>query len=175
MAVDTMTQKFEYPPLKRHPSLRLFSRDHYVGLVQAQHLIKAAKQDAVTRRKVVAESVDAWDREIAGHFNDEERLLIDLMQEDDRQRLLQDHRELMNLARQLRDQRQQVDPDPSILTKAGEMLEEHIRWEERELFSRLQTQLQDEQLIQLQRQTEEIERKRPRNVCRHNSDTKTAS
>ena len=70
--------RFKHSPIERHEALTPFSRDHYTGLVQAQHLSKAAESDAVARRKAIAEFVDAWDTEIAAHFADEERLLAEL-------------------------------------------------------------------------------------------------
>ncbi|MEX0777754.1 MAG: hemerythrin domain-containing protein [Phycisphaeraceae bacterium] len=158
--------KFKHAPIARHEALAPFSRDHYTGLVQAQQMMKAADADDVERRKAVAEFVDAWDREIAEHFADEEKLLLSLMNSDDRQRLFDDHRRLAGMADQARQLRRQVDPAPDLLRQIGQALEAHIRWEERELFVRLQNELSQEQLALLQHQTEPIEQARPRNTCR---------
>lgn len=153
-----------HAPMQRHAALAPFSRDHYVGLVQARHLRSAADQDAVTRRKAVAEFVDAWDREIAEHFADEQRLLLDLLADDDRQRLLREHEELTDLARQARALRREVDPDSATLHKIGQTLEQHIRWEERELFQRLQQQLDADTLRRLEKETCRIEEVRARSA-----------
>lgn len=158
---------FKNTAIKRHESLVPFSRDHYGGLVQAQHLTKAAQTDAVARRKVIAEFVDAWDGEIAQHFDDEERLLMDLMQEPDRDKLRSDHEQIRRDAELVRQLRREVDPDPALLHRIGQRLEQHIRWEERQLFAHLQDELTDEQLVQLQSQTEVIEasrKRKPKNV-----------
>jgi iron-sulfur cluster repair protein YtfE (RIC family) len=156
----------EHPPLKRHEALAPLSRDHYTGLVQAQRLMKAADGDEVARRKAVAGFVDAWEHELAEHFADEERLLVGLMTDDDRQRLLSDHRQLTDDAARLRGLRRITDPSPSALREVGQRLEQHIRWEERELFGRLQQQATDDQLAGLQEATAAIERTRPRNIRR---------
>lgn len=161
---------FNNAPLSRHEALAPFSRDHYVGLVQAHHMIKASDADAAARRKAVAEFVDAWDHDIAQHFRDEEKLLADVMQPEDRRHLLDDHAAITELAVQARGLRRQVDPSPAALKRLGSLLEQHIRWEERELFNRLQDQLSSEQIARLQEQTAAIEATRPRNACRKPAD-----
>lgn len=164
--------RFKHSPIERHEALAPFSRDHYTGLVQAQHLKKAAESGAVARRKAIAEFVDAWDSEIAEHFADEERLLLELASDADRQRLLKEHQQLTDLADQVRGLRRQTDPDAAVVRQIGQALDEHIRWEERELFVRLQDQLSDEQLAELGHQTEPIEQSRPRSTCRSGSENK---
>lgn len=158
--------RFNHAPIERHEALAPFSRDHYGGLVQAQHLVKAADADPSARRKTLAEFVDVWDHEIAGHFDDEERLLLELMVEADRRRLLDEHAELRAMADEARAMRRQTDPDPDKLRELGRTLNAHIRWEERELFGRLQGALSDEQLTLLQQHTAPIEAARPRDTCR---------
>lgn len=154
--------RHEHPPLHRHEALAPFSRDHYTGLVRAHRLIKAADADGPARRKAVADFVDAWGREIAEHFDDEEHLLADLAQPDDRRRLLDEHRLMRDLAQQAHAARGEADPDADLVRRIGDTLEKHIRWEERELFMRLQEQLDEQQLTRLQQRTQVIEQARPR-------------
>jgi len=158
--------EFKHAPIERHEALAPFSRDHYTGLVQAQHLKKAAGSDAVARRKAVAEFVDAWDTAIAQHFADEEELLLGLAGDADRQRLLDEHERLRGLADRSREMRRDTDPDAAVVREIGQALDDHIRWEERELFVRLQNDLTPEQQATLEQQTEPIEQARPRNACR---------
>jgi len=158
--------RFKHDPIERHEALAPFSRDHYTGLVKARHLIKAADADAVARRKAVAEFVDGWDQEIAPHFADEERLLLEVMGDDDRNRILAEHRQLRDFAEQARQMRKQTDPDADLVRRIGQTLDDHIRWEERELFARIQGDLNEAQLAFIQQHTEPIEASRPRNACR---------
>jgi len=164
--------RFKHSPIERHEALAPFSRDHYTGLVQAQHLKKAADSDAVARRKAIAEFVDAWDKEIAEHFADEERLLLELAGDADGKRLLNEHQQLTDMAGRARVLRRQTNPDSEVVRQIGQALDEHIRWEERELFVRLQDQLTDEQLAELGHQTAPIEQSRPRSACRPGSENK---
>ena len=158
--------RFHHAPIARLEALAPFSRDHYVGLVQARHLAKAAGADDVARRKALSEFLDAWDSDIAEHFRDEERLLADLAAPEDRERLLAEHRRLMALADVARRLHRKVDSDPATLREIGQALEAHIRWEERDLFQRLQDRLSTEQLAALGVQTAAIEQARPRNIHR---------
>lgn len=152
--------RFKQPPIARSEALQPFSRDHYVGLVQAQHLLKAADADAVARRKAVAAFMDAWTQEIEVHFADEERLLLDHLDEAGRDRLLAEHAKLRELAEQAGEQRREVDPNASMLRELGQRLNDHIRWEERELFTGLEQKLDEQTLAAIGQQTSEIEANR---------------
>lgn len=152
---------FAHAPLKRHPVLQPFSRDHYQGLVQSQHLIKASKDDAIARRKVLAEFLDAWEREIEPHFQDEERLLGDLVGQAEHDQLLKEHRQLRELVDEARSRRKQVDPGAEWMLDLGQTLHAHIRWEERELFTSIEMGAAD-QLDDLKPQADRIETARRR-------------
>jgi hemerythrin-like domain-containing protein len=164
--------QFRNAPIDRHEALAPFSRDHYTGLVQVQRLRKAADADAVARRQAVAEFIDAWDQEIAQHFDDEERVLLDLLTEADRSRLVEEHARIRGMASQARLLRKHADPDADTLRTISRTLDAHIRWEEREVFGRVQLALDHEQLEALQARTAMIEHARTRNTCR---DTRPAS
>jgi hemerythrin-like domain-containing protein len=155
------------PPLKRHPSLVPFSRDHYVGLVQAQHLIKSADGSDVDRRKAVTEFLDAWAQEIAPHFDDEERLLTALIDNAaDLAQFRKEHGEIRALAQEAKEKRQQIDPGAAWVRDLGQRLNDHIRWEERHLFPCIESSANADQLKTLAGQTEKIEAGRPRSACR---------
>lgn len=157
---------FNHAPIDRHESLAPFSRDHYRGLVVARHLIQStdADREPGDRRAALLEFEEAWRDEIAEHFDDEERLLTGRLSGNDRKRLLTEHETLRALAERSTRLRDEADPDPVLVRQMGETLRRHIRWEERELFSRLQDQLSAEQLKALQQHTAIIEKQRPRDA-----------
>ncbi|MBX3323107.1 MAG: hemerythrin domain-containing protein [Phycisphaeraceae bacterium] len=154
---------FVNAPLRRHEALVPFSRDHFTGLVHAYRLIRSATQDRATRRKALAGILDDWNGEIEQHFEDEERLLIPVLDLDDASRLVLEHRELVALFDRIRAQRSVLDPDPEPLKTMGHALDAHIRWEERDLFNRVQNSLTPAQLGLLAVETVRIEATRPRN------------
>ena len=163
---------YKNPPIHRHDALAPFSRDHYVGLVQARHLIRAAGADDAERHRAIAEFIEAWRDDILSHFEDEERLLLSLMADSDQQRMLAEHRRLAELESNVRGQRKQASPDPDLLRETGELLEQHIRWEERELFNRLQDQAGQAALSALHHSTAEIEASRDRDLSCSRSTTR---
>lgn len=152
---------FQTPPLKRHPALQPLSRDHYVGLVQGRHLMKAADGNAVARRAAVAAFIDAWDTEIAEHFDDEERLLGPLADEVGRTRMHREHDQIRALVENARQRRRKIDPGEAWIRTLGQTLTDHIRWEERELFPAIESAAA-EQLVALQPEADRIEASRHR-------------
>ncbi|MBX3323112.1 MAG: hemerythrin domain-containing protein [Phycisphaeraceae bacterium] len=151
------------PPNKRHEALIPLSRDHYVGLVHAHRLMKAASKDRVARHKALADFLEAWRTEIEPHFRDEERLLPPLIPaQADRRRLIDDHAAITRAAEEAMVKRRAVDPDPEFVERLGLDLEEHIRWEERVVFNLVQENASPGQLEALTEATAQLERSRNR-------------
>lgn len=151
-----------HPPLKRHPALQPFSRDHYVGLVQAQHLLKAADGTDANRRRAVKEFLDAWKTDVVVHLDEEERLLPELLDEPAAQRLMREHEHLRRLAVEANERRRQINPGAEWVRHLGQTLNDHIRWEERELFTVIQQEAEEAELEALARQTRVMEQGRRR-------------
>ena len=156
--------EFVHPPIERHEAIAPLSRDHYVGLVHASRLIKAADRGRAERHGVLAGFLDAWDREILEHFRDEETLFTGLIGASDRERLLEEHARLGRMAEGLRAMRGRVDPDPEALAAMGVALRDHIRWEERDLFNTIQRENSPGALEDLRRETGSIDARRGRSV-----------
>ena len=155
-----------HPPLKRHVSLQPLSRDHYVGLVQSQHLIKSADASAAERAKALVDFVQAWSGEIAAHFRDEERLLPELVTGEPFDRLRREHHSLAALAEEARHRKDMSEPGAAWMREFGQLLNDHIRWEERELFPLIERTAAAEQLRKLTQETERLEQSRARKVRR---------
>lgn len=121
--------------MKRHPALVPLSHDHQHALVQARRL----------RRQGTAAAKDFlrfFESETTRHFREEEELVFPLLYREEpeqlRQVLLQ-HQRLRVLARRLRD-------GEDVALELGELLEAHIRLEERDLFELIQRVVPEEQL-----------------------------
>lgn len=153
---------FRHPPIRRHSSLAPFSRDHHIGLAHANRLIKSAGADRAARHQALAGFLDAWEKDIRPHFDDEEQLLLPLLRLADRNRLMAEHEALSLLAREAKMLRSDVDPEPGKLTELGRSLLAHIRWEERELFNHLQEEVDAGTLAELSHSTARIDAARGR-------------
>ncbi len=151
----------DHPPLKRHESLQPFSRDHFLALRVAKHLLQAVNSDVAARLKAREEFLAAWRTEMGSHFNEEEQLLIPLMLSEEMRRMRDDHANIRLLAAQGVSTGSTDDPGVAWCASLGRMLHDHVRWEERSLFGAIQNRAAAEQLEVIGRATAEIERQRP--------------
>ena len=127
--------------MRRHQALVPLSHDHHHGLAQARRLRRAG-DEADPERLLQAASgfVDFFAREGAGHFRDEEEHLFPLLADcgDRATSLLAEiavqHAAVRSLVGQLRRSIRAGSVEAEVLTRLGELLEQHIRLEERQLF-----------------------------------------
>jgi hemerythrin-like domain-containing protein len=85
------------------------------------------------------------------------------MDKADKQRMEQEHAELRQLAEAAEQHRRQVEPGPEWIAHLGQLLHDHIRWEERELFPRIEQNAGQAALEALHPEAEKIEAARSRN------------
>jgi len=114
--------------MKRHPALIPFSRDHYGGLVVAQHLMRSPDDAAL------AECLKHWKEEMQDHFSEEESLLSPLAPAEMTERLIAEHNEIRSLMRSAASGKF----GSNDIFRLGKKVHDHIRWEERELFPTLE-------------------------------------
>ena len=125
----------------RHPSLILLSHDHHHGLALAlrcrkQSLGQMKPTGAEGLRERSAEGLQFFAGELMVHFRAEEEVLFPLMNSRVPEsvaivdRLLKEHEDIVAMVHQL-ENKQRLS---QILFDFGDLLERHIRCEERELF-----------------------------------------
>ncbi len=123
-------------PLKRDPSLIPLSHDHHHGLHLALLIRKAVKAQEGLADQVVA-TRDFFAANLVAHFRAEEDVLFPVLravpglEQAALSRLLEEHRVLERMVEQL-------DASAERLTAFADLLERHIRYEEREVFGRYQ-------------------------------------
>ena len=133
-------------PIKRSKAFVQFSRDHHFGLL----LVWKIRQDLAKEINGVEISryvYDFFENDLKQHFKDEEKFIFSRLSSADpmRQRAESEHREIYNLVETLA----QNKTDKQLLLKFADLLENHIRFEERTLFNHLQAQLSPAELDQL--------------------------
>lgn len=140
--------------LPRHAALVALSRDHHGVLVQAQALKRAAR--AHTLPQAARDAARAYlafhDAEIVGHMADEERVLLPLagaVDPEGVERILAEHREIEALSTAVRSALDGVEVPRDTLRALGELLDDHVRFEERAFFMRVQERLDSAALAQL--------------------------
>ena len=137
--------------MKRAPELRGLSEDHQHGLVLARKARKARKaaagEEGFAASDVWAEVEAKFKTELEPHFQIEESLIGTILETHGEsqlsRRLLDEHKAL----------REFLIPGPSRaradLGRFGELLEAHIRFEERELFEVAQNTLNRDELSEV--------------------------
>ncbi len=135
---------------KRHHSLVLLSQDHHHGLALALRLRQgneALLHDGWTHDRVeqARRVQEFYERELRSHFTAEEEAVFPILKEHSPRSgplittLIQQHRELERLVGAIA--RAKPNDLDGLLVALGELLEQHIRLEERELFELYQSDL----------------------------------
>jgi hemerythrin-like domain-containing protein len=142
--------------MKRHPALIPLSRDHHDGLVQAVRLRRAAADgDASARLAAARDFVEFFRNEERVHLRDEEEELFPLLlrhvpsQPAPLREARAQHMELKGFARKLEIAAAAGIADRETLEAAGDLLDAHIRVEERELFPLIEGLVPDDELRSL--------------------------
>jgi hemerythrin-like domain-containing protein len=125
--------------MKRSPELTPLSHDHHQTLFAALKLKRWDDQAAASQ-----DFLDFWRVQCAEHFRIEEDILLPgWLAGDDRAdvqlatRVLKEHLEVRTLVRKLEGEATAADD----LKQLGELLERHVRFEERELFPAIESGL----------------------------------
>jgi hemerythrin-like domain-containing protein len=142
--------------MKRHSALIPLSRDHHNGLVQAVRLCRAAADgDASARLAAAREFGEFFRNEERVHLRDEEEELFPLLlrhvpsQPGPLREARVQHVQLQGFARKLAIAVAAGSVDRETLKAAGELLDAHIRLEERQLFPLIEELVPDDELRRL--------------------------
>jgi hypothetical protein len=141
--------------LARHPALVGLSRDHHFALRQALWLRRAADAPSAEAAAGVARAyLEFYRTALLDHFSDEEVVLLPLAghaDPDGADRIRAEHEELHGTTAALRDALAGgSDPRPAA-REIGHLLDDHVRFEERAFFMKVQAHLSPAALDDLDR------------------------
>lgn len=144
--------------MRRHPALREFSDDHHRGLVHALRLRRAASGEGGDLVEVAGAFLRFFREETEAHFEKEERVLLPVaeeagvsMGEPGIRRMLAEHAALREVVRRIEAGISGGALRRETVGEAGDLLEGHIRLEEREVFPMLERLLPEAALAELER------------------------
>lgn len=140
-------------PIKRHPVLQPFSRQHHFGLLFSWKLRKGLSKN-IEMDRLLAFSKWFFENEIEPHFADEEKYLFPILPKGNElvERALKEHRRIKRLFAD------ESDPERS-LHRLEEELDAHIRFEERVLFNEIQMVATKEELDKIEQLHKKIKYK----------------
>ena len=144
--------------MKRHPSLHPLSQHHHFALIQALEMRRAVEAPAEKRNAAVerqaAKFVAFWYKTGHKHFREEEEVLLPayarharLDQDTGVTRLLADHAEI-RAAIQDFEQRlaAKLPVEAGAMARLAKLLHDHVRFEENEVFPRIERALGEDDL-----------------------------
>ncbi len=130
-------------PIKRHQAIVSFSKDHHFGLLLVWK-IRHGLEKTVNAERISKYVVYFFKEDLEKHFKDEEQLLFCKLPVDDtlRKSAEEEHQSIYNLVNAIDENKN----DTNLLKQLANQLENHIRFEERELFNHLQNYITTEDL-----------------------------
>lgn len=138
--------------IKRHESLKDLSRHHMIGLHLALKLKRAGTEESrLTIEEIKKEADDFWNPDGQEHFREEEEILLpayaqyEAINKTEIIEMLLEHVQLRSLFNQLL----KTEGDLNVMHELGDLLEHHIRKEERVVFPMIEKALPEEKLQEL--------------------------
>lgn len=130
--------------MRRIESLIPYSHDHQHALATTLRLARAASDgDDAALAEVVGQALEFARRELAGHMEQEETVLLPRLhalgvtRDEEVSRIAREHLEIRTIVQQLDD----APEDRELAALLASTLRAHVRWEERELFEEWQERL----------------------------------
>jgi len=135
----------EIKPLKRSKELAPLSREHHDGLLFAWK-IKQGLANGTSIETLCNYTRWFWTNHIKPHFKDEEKVLVKFLPADNPLvlQMFREHAQISDLIISL-----DKEPDSNSLQLLAEVINNHIRFEERQLFAYTEENLSPEQLNEI--------------------------
>jgi hemerythrin-like domain-containing protein len=153
MLLDRMTK--ERSMTRRHEALVPLTHDHHHALAQARRLKDVAGLESETERRNAANDfVNFYFGRAVRHFHEEEELFFAPIVDDPEAgplviRAVTEHLRLHALVRTVKRQLTSGEADSNTLGKIADLLTEHVRFEEKELFPMVERLVSDNELTEL--------------------------
>jgi hemerythrin-like domain-containing protein len=133
-------------PIKRNENIVKLSRDHHASLLFCWKIRQGVKHH-IDLDRMINYVRYFWTQHFAPHFGEEEAFLFAPLKDDKVQRALDDHKQIKASIETM--DRLGIQDREGKLLQLADMVDEHVRYEERILFPHLELSLSDEQLTQI--------------------------
>jgi hemerythrin-like domain-containing protein len=133
--------------MKRHPSLKKLSSDHHHGLVYSKKLISAAGKTLAEAEEIFEMFSHFFNSELHDHFAEEENYLTPYFKNNPLiERMQAEHKNMKAVFDVLKIEGSNLREG---LAAIGKMLNDHIRFEEKELFPMIEKTLSESELDEI--------------------------
>lgn len=141
----------EKKPIKRNENIVKLSREHHTTLLFCWKIRNGLKNGAEPGR-IIKYIQYFRDVHMLPHFKQEEELLFAPVKDNQVQKALDDHR---NILQQIDSIAEDGSNTETRLLNLADTVDNHVRYEERELFPHLEEVLSTEQLLEIGRQMDD--------------------
>ncbi len=129
-------------PVARNEHIKTLSRDHHFSLLFCWKIRQGLKTGVALER--IRKYVQYfWQKHLQSHFREEEHILFAPIKDNQVQRAINEHKYIRLHIESLTDAGK---TERKSLEKIADMVDAHVRYEERELFPHLERKLSKEQL-----------------------------
>jgi iron-sulfur cluster repair protein YtfE (RIC family) len=133
----------ENKPLKRNENFVKLSKDHHAGLLFCWKIRQGVKYH-IEPDRLVKYVKYFWNHHFASHFKEEEQYLFTQLKDEEVQKALDDHQKIKIFVDKIAVSG--MENEDNVLLELADLVDDHIRYEERILFPHLQEELSDKQL-----------------------------
>ncbi|KAA9038023.1 hemerythrin domain-containing protein [Ginsengibacter hankyongi] len=139
----------ETKPIKRSEHMLKLSKEHHSGLLFCWKIRQGLKR-GVTTERIIKYTQYFWSHHLDEHFREEETILFSPLKDELVQRAIEHHKQIKHTLGAL--QGSSADDAKQKLAQLANLVDDHIRYEERKLFPHLEKTLSDEQLNKIGQQ-----------------------
>ncbi len=144
----------EKKPIKRNENIVKLSQDHHASLLFCWKLRQGVKYSAAPERMIKYVQY-FWDHHFSQHFKEEEEFLFSPLPADDKvQKAIEDHEKIMTFIKNI--ELSGTEDQADILLELADLVDQHVRFEERVLFPHLEKELSEEELELIGRQISKV-------------------
>ncbi|MDR2235009.1 MAG: hemerythrin domain-containing protein [Chryseobacterium sp.] len=136
--------------MKRNENIILLSRDHHFGLLCSWKIRQGLKKGIKVSR-ITKYVLHFWDSHLKEHFREEEQILIPYLEDEFSQRIQSEHQQLEAAISGMKGSE-----TADLLSYFADLLEQHIRFEERTWFPHLEAQLNPADLEKIGKELDRI-------------------
>ena len=131
-------------PITRNEQIKKLSREHHSSLLFCWKIRQGLKNNLQPQR--ICDYIQYyWQQNLQPHFREEEKILFAPIKDRQVQRAINEHKQIRRQIEGLANNLAKIDIQKN-LGRIADMVDDHVRYEERTLFPHLEKKLNKEQL-----------------------------
>nr|WP_315030158.1 hemerythrin domain-containing protein [uncultured Chryseobacterium sp.] len=136
--------------MKRNENIVLLSRDHHFGLLCSWKIRQGLRKE-VEAERIKKYILYFWKNHLEEHFREEEQILFPYLEDEFTSRIQSEHGQLKAVVSQIENSE-----ELNLFSDFAGLLEQHIRFEERDWFPHLEENLNNTSLDQIGKELNHI-------------------